>query len=65
MLNAEQRMRNIRTKVKLVSIRIWRHEGWGVCTGDLERDLILREMDKLAGLEPAPIPDEVRRALQT
>lgn len=60
---AKQRVRNIRTKVRLISDRIWRNEGWGVCTGDLERAFILREMDLLAGITPDPIPDEVKRAL--
>lgn len=62
-LTARQRVRNIRTKVRLISDRIWRKEGWGVCTGDLERAFILREIDTLAGTEPEPLPDEVRRAL--
>jgi len=62
MINAEQRVHNIRTKVRLISDRIWRTEGWGVCTGDLERAFILREMDILAGLPPEPPPDEARRA---
>lgn len=63
-LNATQRVHNIRTKVRLISDRIWRTEGWGVCTGDLERAFILREMDMLAGLMPDPIPPEARRALE-
>lgn len=64
MINARQRVRNIRTKVRLVSDRIWRIDGYGICTGDLERELILREMDILAGIQPEPAPDEVHRALQ-
>lgn len=64
MINAKQRVHNIRTKVRLISDRIWRTEGWGVCTGDLERAFILREMDVLAGLTPDPIPPEARRALE-
>ncbi len=63
MLDARQRLRNIRTKVRLISDRIWRNEGWGVCTGDLERAFIIREMDLLAGLPPPPLPDEAQRAL--
>jgi hypothetical protein len=62
-LTARQRLRNIRTKVRLISDRIWRYEGWGVGTGDLEQAFIRREMDMLAGLPPEPLPDEVRRAL--
>lgn len=62
-IDAAQRMRNIRTKARLVSDRIWRTEGWGVCTGDLERAFVLREMDALAGIEPQPAPKEVMRAL--
>jgi hypothetical protein len=64
-LNAEQRVHNIRTKVRLISDRIWRNEGWGICTGDLERAFILREMDRLAGLTPEPMPDEVGRAIMS
>ena len=63
LLTARQRVHNIRTKVRLISDRIWRKEGWGVCTGDLERAFILREIDNLAGREPEPLPDEVRRAI--
>jgi hypothetical protein len=63
-ISAQQRVHNIRTKVRLISDRIWRSEGWGVCTGDLERAFILREMDILAGLMPDPIPPEARRALE-
>ena len=63
-IDAKQRVRLIRTKVRLVSDRIWRKEGWGVCTGDLERALILREMDKLAGIRPDPLPREVSAALE-
>jgi len=62
-LNANQRIRNIRTKVRLISDRIWRNEGWGVCTGDLERAFIRREMDLLAGITPEAIPEEARRAM--
>jgi hypothetical protein len=62
MINARQRVHNIRTKVRLISDRIWRTEGWGVCTGDLERSFILREMDRLAGIEPQPVPAEAVRA---
>lgn len=62
MIDARQRVKNIRTKVRLISDRIWRNEGWGVCTGDLERAFILREMDLLAGIQPVSVPDEVRRA---
>jgi hypothetical protein len=61
-LRAEQKLRNIRTKVRLISDRIWRKEGWGVCTGDLERVFVLREIDALAGNEPPPLPPEVKRA---
>lgn len=62
-INAQQRVHNIRTKVRLISDRIWRNEGWGVCTGDLERAFILREMDMLAGIQPDPIPREAQRAI--
>lgn len=61
---AKQRVRNIRTKVRLISDRIWRYEGWGVCTGDLEQAFILREMDTLAGITPDPIPEEAERAMR-
>lgn len=64
MLTARQRVANIRTKVRLISDRIWRNEGWGVCTGDLERHFILREMDVLAGVEPDPLLPEINRALR-
>jgi len=56
-------MKNIRTKVRLISDRIWRQEGWGICTGDLEVIFLMRELDRLAGIELTPLPDEVRRAL--
>jgi hypothetical protein len=62
-LTARHRVRNIRTKVRLISDRIWRKEGWGVCTGDLEQAFLLREIDTLVGVQPEPLPDEVRRAL--
>lgn len=48
-LTGEQRLRQIRTKVRLVAERHWRDKGWGLCTGDLERDFILKEFDRLAG----------------
>lgn len=63
MIDARQRLHNIRTKVRLISNRIWRMEGWGVCTGDLERAFVLHEMDTLAGIDPRPLPEEVDRAL--
>lgn len=64
MLTTEQRLHNIRTKVRLVSDRIWRKEAWGICTGDLERILIVREMDKLAGLPLRPLPKIIVTALE-
>jgi hypothetical protein len=63
MLNSKQTVHNIRVKVRLISERIWRREGWGVCTGDLERYFIMREIDVRGGFAPQPLPDEVRRAL--
>jgi hypothetical protein len=63
MISAHQRVLNIQTKVRLISDRIWRTEGWGVCTGDLERAFILMEMDRLAGLPPEAPPPEVLRAM--
>jgi hypothetical protein len=65
MLTTEQRLHNIRTKVRLVSDRVWHKEGWGICTGDLELMLIIREMDKLAGLPVRPLPTVVVTALQS
>lgn len=62
-LTARQKVQNIRTKVRLISDRIWRLDGYGICTGDLERAFILHEMDKLAGVPPAPLPEAVHRAL--
>ena len=49
MIDGKQRLHNIRTKVRLLSDRHWRTEGWGICTGDLERDLIVKELDRLLG----------------
>jgi hypothetical protein len=63
-LSAQQKLRNFRTKARLIGDRIWRKEGWGVCTGDLEHAFIVQELDRLAGLTPEPLPDEVRRALR-
>jgi hypothetical protein len=62
MKDAEQTVHNIRIKVRLISDRIWRLEGWGVCTGDLERYFIMRELDVRGGFVPKPLPDYVRRA---
>lgn len=63
MINAAQRLHNIKTKARLIAARIWRREGWYPCTGDLERSFILREMDLLAGIPPQPVPAEAIRAL--
>jgi 5-carboxymethyl-2-hydroxymuconate isomerase len=63
-LNAQQRIRNIRTKVRLISDRIWRIDGYGVCTGEMEKAFVRRELDLLAGLTPEAIPREASRALQ-
>jgi hypothetical protein len=55
MIDATQRLHNIRTKVRLISDRILRAEGWGVCTGDLERKFILREMDNSCRYQPGAL----------
>lgn len=62
-IDAARRIRNISAKVRLISDYIWRTEGWGVCTGDLERAFIRRELDRLAGVPPEALPEEARRAI--
>jgi len=50
-MDAKQRFHNIRTKVRLTSERTWRTEGYGPCTGDLEREFVIKEMDRLPPVE--------------